>query len=517
MQLNWLDNPTPKRLSSGFPEKMVLLDCETTGGKATYHRIIEIGLLIIDNGELIETWQTFVDPEMALPPFIQRLTGIRPEMLDGAPLFADIASELVNRLEGRTLVAHNARFDYGFLKNEFQRAGIRYNAKPLCSVKFSRNLYPQFKRHGLSQIIQRFQLAINNRHRALDDAEMIYQFFLKSSALFADEEIKATCASILKRPSLPIKLDAAEVEKLPASAGVYYFYDDSGALLYIGKSVHIRNRVMSHFSGDHKNPKDLQMSSKIAHIDFHQTPTDFGAQIYESNQIKALLPLYNRRLRKVKKMFQYRTDTDELGYLRLSIEAIDTDNPAADEQFGLFRSPRQASKKMHQLADQYFLCHKLLGLESSHGRNTPCFRAQLKKCFGACCGKETAVTYNERMQVALKDYQIKIWPYDDAILIEERDPQNSELHCYHLVNNWRYVAKLSIADDIYDYGFTFHSNTTRQQEQAQVAPNAGEMDSRFDLDIYFILVRFLANTDRSTMSHLHIHPLTKANETQQQD
>ena len=119
MQLNWLDNPTPKRLSSGFPEKMVLLDCETTGGKATYHRIIEIGLLIIDNGELIETWQTFVDPEMALPPFIQRLTGIRPEMLDGAPLFADIASELVNRLEGRTLVAHNARFDYGFLKNEY--------------------------------------------------------------------------------------------------------------------------------------------------------------------------------------------------------------------------------------------------------------------------------------------------------------------------------------------------------------------------------------------------------------
>jgi hypothetical protein len=158
-----------------------------------------------------------------------------------------------------------------------------------------------------------------------------------------------------------------------------------------------------------------------------------------------------------------------------------------------------------------------LGLESCHGRNTPCFRAQLKKCFGACCGKETAVTYNERMQAALKDYQIKIWPYDDAILIEERDPQNPELYCYHLVNNWRYVAKLSVADDIYDYGFTFHTNTTRLQEQAQVAQNEGEIDSRFDLDIYFILVRFLANTDRSTMSHMHIHPLTKANETQQQD
>ncbi|MGB0669850.1 MAG: exonuclease domain-containing protein, partial [Porticoccaceae bacterium] len=254
-------------------------------------------------------------------------------------------------------------------------------------VKFSRNLYPQFKRHGLSQIIERFKLSIVNRHRALDDAEMIYQFFLKSTALFSDEEIQATCESILKRPALPIKLDASEVEKLPASAGVYYFYDDKGVLLYIGKSVNIRNRVMSHFSSDHKNPKDLQMSSKIAHIDFQQTPTDFGAQIHESNQIKALFPLYNRRLRKVKKMFQYRTEPDDLGYLRLSIEAIDTDNPAANEQFGLFRSPRQASKKMEKLADQYFLCHKLLGLEGSNGRTDPCFRAQLKKCFGACCGK----------------------------------------------------------------------------------------------------------------------------------
>ena len=142
MQLNWLDEatPTPSTLSSGFPEKMVLLDCETTGGKAIYHRIIEIGLLVIEQGEVIERWQTFVDPRTPLPPFIQRLTGITPGMVQGAPEFSDIAQELLSKLEGRTLVAHNARFDYSFLKNEFERAGISYNAKPLCSVKFSRNL-----------------------------------------------------------------------------------------------------------------------------------------------------------------------------------------------------------------------------------------------------------------------------------------------------------------------------------------------------------------------------------------
>jgi DNA polymerase-3 subunit epsilon len=171
MQLNWLDEetPTPAVLSAGFPEKMVLLDLETTGGKATHHRIIEIGLVVIEQGEVVERWQSFIDPETMLPPFIQKLTGIAPSNLRGAPLFSQVADKLLTYLDGRTLVAHNARFDYSFLKNEFERIGVSYNAKPLCSVKFSRSLYPQFKRHGLDQIIQRFQLPIENRHRAMDD------------------------------------------------------------------------------------------------------------------------------------------------------------------------------------------------------------------------------------------------------------------------------------------------------------------------------------------------------------
>lgn len=504
MQLNWLDKPTPKNLSSGFPEKMVLLDCETTGGKAIYHRIIEIGLLVIENGELIEKWQSFIDPKVPLPPFIQRLTGIAPGMVDGAPEFADIAEELLSKLEGRTLVAHNARFDYSFLKNEFELAGISYNAKPLCSVKFSRNLYPQFKRHGLSQIIERFQLSIENRHRALDDAEMIYQFFQKSSALFSDDEIAATCKTLLKRPSLPTLLDPKEVEKLPASAGVYYFYDQKGLLLYIGKSVHIRNRVMSHFSSDHKNPKDLQMSTKIAHIDFEQTPSDFGAQIRESNQIKAQSPIYNRRLRKVKKLFQYRSSEDSNGYLRLDIEPVETEDTSVEQQFGLFRSPRQATKKMQHLADQYFLCHKLLGLEGDRNNQQPCFRSQLKKCFGACHGAESAATYNERMTAALKNYQIKLWPYGGPILVEERDPQNPEQVAFHIVDRWRYIAKLALIEDIYDLGYQLLKEDKRPPALEMQADDRDDRDDRFDLDIYFILVRFMVDQEKMKMNNLKI-------------
>jgi DNA polymerase-3 subunit epsilon len=513
MQLNFLDDSMPAKLSSGFPDAMVLLDCETTGGKAIYHRIIEIGLIVIEGGKVIETWQSFIDPKVALPPFIQTLTGITPEMVNGAPAFSDIAEELLSKLKGRTLVAHNARFDYGFLKNEFERAGYSYNAKPLCSVKFSRNLYPQFNRHGLSQIITRFDLAIENRHRALDDAKMIYQFFQKSSALFSDDEIAATCALLQKRPSLPILLDAKEIEKLPNSAGVYYFYDEKGNLLYVGKSVNIRNRVMSHFSSDYKNPKDLRMSTKVAHVDFEQTPSDFGAQIRESNQIKALNPLYNQRLRKVRKLFQYRSVENENGYLRLNIEAIETEDTRVEQQFGLFRSPRQASKQLEKLAGQFFLCHKLLGLEGDRNSRDPCFRVQLKKCFGACCGLESAHNYNERMNVALKNYQIKLWPYSGPVLIEERDPQCPDQEAFHIIDRWRYIAKLSILEDIYDLGYQLIGESSpiarlkNNDSNTIISIDYDDTDDRFDLDIYFILARFMVGQGQMKLNSLKIWPL----------
>jgi len=507
MQLSFLDQSTPTLLSPGFPDSMVLLDCETTGGKAIYHRIIEIGLLVIEKGELVERWQTFIDPKVQIPTFIQTLTGISPGMIDGAPEFGDIAHELLSKLKGRTLVAHNARFDYSFLKNEFDRVGISYNAKPLCSVKFSRALYPQFKRHGLSQIIERFDLSIDNRHRALDDAEMVYQFFQKSTALFSDEEILATCKILLKRPSLPTLLDPMEVEKLPTIAGVYYFYDAKGALLYVGKSINIRHRVMSHFSSDYKNPKDLQMSTKIAHVDFETTPSDFGAQIRESNQIKELAPLYNRRLRKVKKLFQLCSAKDNAGYLRLSIETVETLETDPEQQFGLFRSSRQASKKLETLADQYFLCHKLMGLEASQKNHQACFRSQLKKCFGACHGAESADIYNDRMRSALKNYQIKLWPYAGPILLEERSPQNPEQVVFHVVDRWRYMTKLAIFEDIYDLGYQLIDKHNAPAVLTDEVGTVMDEDSHFDLDIYFILVRFLVNQKTIKMNCLKIWPL----------
>ena len=289
MQHDWLLNKALS-LSGGFPEKMVLLDCETTGGNALRHRVIEIGAIIVDQGKIVDSWQSFCNPERHLPQNIQQLTGISPAMLKSAPTFSDIRHELLELLEGRIFVAHNARFDFSFLKNEFDREGIRFNLKPLCSVKFSRLLYPQFKRHGLTEIINRFKFEILKRHRALDDAKIIYDFFLESTRLFDRNEIGAVCDTILETPSMPPFLSAKEINKLPKKPGVYYFRNEVGDLLYVGKSVNIKNRVMSHFSQDYRNPKDLRISSQVRSVDFEKTPTDFGAQLLESEQIKSLQP-----------------------------------------------------------------------------------------------------------------------------------------------------------------------------------------------------------------------------------
>ncbi|RVU84318.1 DNA polymerase III subunit epsilon [Leucothrix sargassi] len=513
-QLDWLDKREEKpctTLSGGFPEKMVLLDLETTGGKVTFHRVIEVGLLIVEHGKIIERWSTLVDPETPIPPFIQRLTGITESAMSDAPFFSVIAEELHEKLKDRVLVAHNARFDYGFLKNEFNRVGIKYSTKPLCSVKLSRKLFPQFKRHGLSEIIKRFDFGIKSRHRAMDDAEVIWKLFLKMSGFYESEEIDAACIGLLKRPALPMHLDASEIDKLPKTPGVYYFYDTKGSLLYVGKSVNIRDRVMSHFTSDHSNPKDLQMSGKIAHIDFKKTPTDLGAQLLESREIKALNPYFNRRLKKITKLFQLQLSRDELGYDCLRIVTVEdtADNAQLSGQFGLFRTRNKAVERLEKLAQYYFLCQKLCGLQASEkpSQRTACFGYQLKRCFGPCCEAEPPEKYNERVDIALKELRYRVWPWPSAILLEERG-EDEDNTAWHLLNEWRYIRSVRSQEELYELGFVFAESDAADLSKTE--SESSEESVEFDLDTYLILVRFLLNPEQMKSNRLKVRALKLA-------
>ncbi len=183
-------------------QPLVILDLETTGMLAAEERITEIGLIEVDNGAFVDSWSQLVNPEKNIPPFIESITGISDAMVRHAPTFAELAPALYARLQGKLLVAHNARFDYGFLRSEFERVYLDYEARVLCTVKLSRKLYPEQRRHNLDSLIQRHELSCSARHRALGDAEVLWQFLQKIQVELDAERITAALLAQIDAPGV---------------------------------------------------------------------------------------------------------------------------------------------------------------------------------------------------------------------------------------------------------------------------------------------------------------------------
>lgn len=149
----------------------VVVDIETTGGKAGNHRITEIGAVKVQNGQIIDEWQSLLNPERSIPPFITRLTGITPEMVRDAPLFADILDEFATFMGDAIFVAHNVNFDYGFISAEYKRMGRSFRHPKLCTVTSMRKHYPGLRSYSLKNLCERFNIDLTSHHRALCDAK----------------------------------------------------------------------------------------------------------------------------------------------------------------------------------------------------------------------------------------------------------------------------------------------------------------------------------------------------------
>ncbi|HEX8227539.1 MAG TPA: 3'-5' exonuclease [Candidatus Saccharimonadales bacterium] len=159
---------------------IVFLDIETTGGSPhgpLASRITEIGALRVERGKVAGTFSQLVDPQCRIPTFITGLTGISDSMVKGKPVFADVADDLRSFLDGAIFVSHVVQFDYGFIKAEYARLDQAFNMDRLCSVHLDRRLYPEQPRHGLDRVIERLELTVANRHRAYDDAEVLWKVF----------------------------------------------------------------------------------------------------------------------------------------------------------------------------------------------------------------------------------------------------------------------------------------------------------------------------------------------------
>ena len=443
---------------------LAFVDLETTGATATADRITEIGIVEVDADGSVREWQQLVNPGTRIPPFIEQLTGISNEMVADAPPFAAVAEEAMKRLQGRLFIAHNARFDYGFLKNEFKRLGITFRASVLCTVKLSRTLFPEHKRHNLDSLIERHELRAEARHRALADAQLIHQFWQKIHVDRSIADIEAALQAQNAHPSLPPHLDAGILEDLPESPGVYLFYAENDLPLYIGKARDIRQRVLSHFAGDHSSAKEMALAQQVRRIDWIETAGEIGALIKEAALVKALQPTHNRQLRKNDEACTWTLVDEGEGWLRPQLTTLaDLGAGTTTACYGLFKSSKEANKVLRTLAESHHLCDVLLGLEKAKP-GKPCFAYQLKRCKGACLGHEPYAKHTVRLVSALVGLKLVSWPFAGPALIREGDEA-------HVVDGWRYLG------------------TARSDEELHALLDAGRPP--FDRDSYKMLAKYV--------------------------
>lgn len=420
---------------------LAFVDLETTGATATHDRITEIGIIEVDEDGSVREWQHLVNPGTRIPPFIEQLTGITNEMVADAPPFEAVAGEALRRLEGRLFIAHNARFDYSFLKNEFKRLGVEFRSTVACTVKLSRALYPEHHRHNLDSLIERHGLQAEARHRALADAQLIHQFWQKIHAERSDEDIAAALRKQNARPSLPPQLDAAIIDDLPDVPGVYFFHGENDLPIYVGKAKDIRQRVLSHFSADLRSAKEMALTQQVRRIDWIVTAGEIGALLRESALVKQLQPLQNRQLRKNDEICTWTLVDEGQGWLRPQlVNANDIDFGLATACYGLFKNAKEANSILRQLVESHHLCDMLTGQQPVKP-GKPCFGHQIRRCKGTCIGKEPLAKHTMRLMTALTGLKLVSWPFPGPALIRESDEA-------HLITGWRYLGTATADEQI---------------------------------------------------------------------
>jgi DNA polymerase-3 subunit epsilon len=451
--------------------KLIFIDLETTGPNPVSDLITEIGIVEV-TATGVTRWSSLVNPEVPIPAFIQQLTGITDAMVKDAPTFPMLARSLLDRLQGGLFIAHNARFDHGFLRNAFKRLDHALRCEVLCTVKLSRKLFPEEVKHGLDALVARHGLAAETRHRALADADILWQFWRKLEALVPADILLNSVQQLLQRPSMPPHLPQELLDDMPDRPGVYVFYGENDVPLYVGKSIRLRQRVLSHFSADHASFKEMRLSRQIRRLEWHETAGEVGALLLEAQLVKDMQPVHNLKLRRERELCAWELRATAEGYLQPALTyASEQDFGGADRLYGLFRSKRKAEAALRALAETHELCLVMLGLENRGQSNKPCFAHQLRRCRGACIDKEPVAQHQDRLENALASLKVKTWPYAGAVgLVETGADGRRDIH---VVNNWCCLGTARSGDEV-----------RRLLDKAPARP-------AFDIDTYRILLRAL--------------------------
>jgi DNA polymerase-3 subunit epsilon len=372
-----------------------ILDIETTGGSPKTEKITEIAIFFHDGKKVVDEWSTLINPEKPIPYFITGLTGITNEMVADAPRFYEVAKELVERTEKHTIVGHNVKFDYSFIKSEFKNLGFEFERNTLCTIQLSRKIIPGHQSYSLGKLCKDLGIEITGRHRAAGDALATVKLF----ELLRDRQNGAFDAAWLHEPqgrykNLNEHLTIEDIQKLPEECGTYYFFDDQNQLLYIGKSKDIRHRVLSHL-GNTSTRRAMEMKQRIHSISYELTGSELIALLKESGEIKEQKPRYNRAQKRVTSYWGLYPKKDEYGYINFSLKKT---NESADDPVTCFNNKKEAREFLTKMVGKHWLCQKLSGLYQTDGA---CFHHSIRQCNGACIQAEPASAYNKRAEALI--------------------------------------------------------------------------------------------------------------------
>lgn len=395
-------------------KRYAIIDVETTGGRAEKDKITEIAIVLHDGEQVLDAFETLINPECPIPYGITELTGITNEMVADAPKFYEVARKIVEMTEGAIFVAHNVRFDYSFITEEFRRLGYTYTRKQLCTVRLAKKAFPGLSSYSLGNLIKTLGLNAGARHRAMGDTLATVDLFERilrheKGQTQADDLINLG----IKESLLPGALNLDKIHSLPTECGVYYFHDRSGQVIYVGKSINIQKRVASHFSNKTEKAGKLQ---KLVHdVSYEVTGSELISLLLESHEIKRLHPSINRAQRNQTFAWSIYAYQNQAGYWCFDVGRTTDIARKQVQLLSSYPTVIQARSWLKSLQEEYNLCLKLCNLEKSNG---PCFDHHLQKCLGACVGKEIPKDYNARAMQAFERWD-KNYPHDNFVIVDK--------------------------------------------------------------------------------------------------
>ncbi|MFT3704922.1 MAG: exonuclease domain-containing protein [Agriterribacter sp.] len=297
-----------------------IVDIETTGGYASASNITEIAIFIHDGTKIIDQFETLINPRQPIPYFIQTMTGITNEMVADAPAFETIAARIYDLLNDKIFVAHSVNFDFSFLNHALQQHGFYLNVKKLCTVRLTRKIFTGLPSYSLGNLCRSLEIPIENRHRAGGDALATVLLFEKLLQNDRYSYIQQFLKKSSKEQYLPLHLPKEQIEQLPKRPGVYYFRNQKGKVIYVGKAKSLRKRVSSHFTHNGTGRQKQEFVRNVHDISYQLCGTELMAAILEETEIKKLWPVYNISRKQPTIQYALYVFEDQLGYARLAIE-----------------------------------------------------------------------------------------------------------------------------------------------------------------------------------------------------